>query len=67
MTKAAQNEVKITEPSVSIRRLIRRRQFGRPAISVKAGLRPPHSAATALTEFAARPLLAAMGSTTMSG
>jgi hypothetical protein len=66
MTEAAQNEVKIAEP-VSIGRLIRRRQFGRPATSVKAGLRPPPSAAAALTELAARPLLATMGSTTMSG
>jgi hypothetical protein len=52
---------------VSISRLIRRSEFGRPASSVKAGLRPPPSAATALTELAARPLLATMGSTTMSG
>ena len=65
MTEAAQNEV-IAEP-VSIDRRIRRRQFGRPATSVKAGLRPPPSAAAALTELAARPLLATMGSTTMSG
>lgn len=51
----------------SISRLIRRTEFGRSASSVKAGLRPPPAAAAALTELAARPLLATMGSMTMSG
>ncbi len=50
-----------------ISRLIRRPEFGRSASSVKAGLRPPPAAAAALTELAARPLLATMGSMTMSG
>jgi hypothetical protein len=63
----APNEVKITEPSVSISRSIRWPEPGRPASSVKAGLRPPPAAAAALTELAARPLLATMESTTMSG
>jgi len=53
--------------NVSISRLIRRPEFGRAASSVKAGLRPPPAAAAALTELAARPLLATMGSMTMSG
>ena len=52
---------------VSISRLIRRPEFGRSASSVKAGLRPPPAAAAALTELAARPLLATMGLMTMSG
>ena len=45
-------------PVMSISRQIRWPEYGRPASSVKAGLRPPPSAATALTELAARPLLA---------
>src|ERR1043166_5221762 len=48
---------------VSISLLIRRPEFGRSASSVKAGLRPSPAAAAALTELAARPLLATMGST----
>ena len=66
MTGLAANDVKMTEPSVSISRSIRWPESGRPASSVKAGQRPPPAAATALTEPAARPLLATMGSTTMS-
>ncbi len=67
MTKVTQTEVKTTEPPASISHLIRWPEYGRSAISVKAGLRPPPSAATALTELAARPLLATKGSTAMSG
>src|ERR1700686_2235045 len=67
MTKVMQTGAKTTEPPVSISRLIRWTEFGRSAISVKAGLRLPPSAAAALTELAARPLLATMGSTAMSG
>jgi hypothetical protein len=43
--------------------LVRLEEFGPNG----AGLRPPPGAAAALTELAARPLLATMGSTTMSG
>jgi hypothetical protein len=67
MTGLAANDVKMTEPSVSISRSIPWPESGRLASSVKAGLKPPPAAATALTELAARPLLATMGSTTMSG
>jgi hypothetical protein len=67
MTKVTQSEAKIIKPPVSISRLIRWPEFGRSAISVKARLRPPPSAASALTELAARPWLATIGSTTKSG
>ncbi len=53
MTWLAPNEVRMTEPSMSISRSLRWPEYGRSASSVKAGLQPPPAAAAALTERAA--------------
>jgi len=48
MTRAAQSGMKITERAVAINRQTRWHEYGRPASPVKAGLRPPPSAANGL-------------------
>ena len=48
MIRAAQSGMKTTERTVAINRQTRWHEYGRPASPVKAGLRPPPSAANGL-------------------
>ena len=48
MIRAAQSGMKTTEPMVALSRQTRWPEYGRPASPVKAGLRPPPSAANGL-------------------
>jgi hypothetical protein len=48
MIRAAQSGMKITKRAVAINRQSRWTEYGRPASPVKAGLRPPPSAANGL-------------------